>query len=594
MENTNKTMKLQPEDSTSGVDSNGVKKTKGLVWVLGIVILIGVGYGAYWFGQNQKPNIKSQNSISKVNQDQTKLKVTELIPTESTTPVVTKITDPGVTWLAKPEKVNRLNLLKDEGDYVYYYKIADLQGGGEIYYVAAQEMGTTVYRFRKTVDNKYYLLKNHSDSYPTDGSTFFNSELYKSSKIETDYNTKYISLLPPDLIKIGSLSLNKNNFFMSFDEFFDIPIGDRKNTASNPPNDGKVSKIGSIEYGDIYKIEAKQGTKTDNGHIKDVRYFVVLADGSVKYYAERIPILGDDGSFIGTFDQVNLNNKRYSKGLSANGCGYGNEYQYDTTLTQDRVKKIGLAKEGGLVYVPTSNEDAIYKIAYETYKVGRENDINKHSYESFIKQTPVLIWKSPGEYYYLFMDKDFAPLAECGKPVIYLYPTTSQKVSVKVGADVTVSEPKYKNGWDVLAKPSGELTWSGKKFDSLYWEGKGQGVYPAIAQGRVVETKNIEQELRGDLTKLGLNTKESQDFIDFWLLKMPMQTYTRLTWFGTKQMDELAPLTIIPKPDTSIRIFLDFAGQDSPQTNLLPQKLSSIPRTGFTVVEWGGLLIGKK
>ena len=145
-----------------------------------------------------------------------------------------------------------------------------------------------------------------------------------------------------------------------------------------------------------------------------------------------------------------------------------------------------------------------------------------------------------------------------------------------------------------MAKPSGELTWNGQKYDSLYWEGKGQGVYPNITVGRVVETKNIETELRGDLQKLGLNIKESQDFLDFWLPKMPKQKYTRLTWFGTIQMDALAPLNITPKPDSVIRIFLDFAGQDSPSTALSPQKLTSIPRTGFTAVEWGGLLIGNK
>ena len=54
-------------------------------------------------------------------------------------------------------------------------------------------------------------------------------------------------------------------------------------------------------------------------------------------------------------------------------------------------------------------------------------------------------------------------------------------------------------------------------------------------------------------------------------------------------MDVLAPLIVSPKPDTSIRVFLDFEGLEKPIA-LPEQKLSAIPRTGFTVIEWGGLL----
>jgi hypothetical protein len=75
----------------------------------------------------------------------------------------------------------------------------------------------------------------------------------------------------------------------------------------------------------------------------------------------------------------------------------------------------------------------------------------------------------------------------------------------------------------------------------------------------------------------------------FWLPKMPDKPYVRLTWFGTNDMNKLAPLYVEPKPDTIIRVFLDFEGLDNP-IGLTPQKLSSIPRTGFTLIEWGGLL----
>ena len=78
--------------------------------------------------------------------------------------------------------------------------------------------------------------------------------------------------------------------------------------------------------------------------------------------------------------------------------------------------------------------------------------------------------------------------------------------------------------------------------------------------------------------------------MDFWTDKLPASPYVRLTWLGTQDMNQLAPLSVVPAPDTTIRIFLDFAGLDQP-IKLIPQKLTSVPRRGFTLVEWGGLLI---
>jgi len=165
--------------------------------------------------------------------------------------------------------------------------------------------------------------------------------------------------------------------------------------------------------------------------------------------------------------------------------------------------------------------------------------------------------------------------------VIYLYPEQPTHVSVKVGADVTVSEPEYGNGWNVLAEPTGKQT--------LFWEGTGFGMYPAVNTGFVVAQENLEATLWKHLQQLGLNERESIDFMEFWLPHMPTTPYVRLTWFGTKEMDELAPLYVRPRPDTVIRIFLDFEGLQKPVT-MQPQTLSSIPRKGFTLVEWGGLL----
>ena len=87
---------------------------------------------------------------------------------------------------------------------------------------------------------------------------------------------------------------------------------------------------------------------------------------------------------------------------------------------------------------------------------------------------------------------------------------------------------------------------------------------------------------------MGFNEKEISDFITYWQDKLPTKPYTRLTWFETKEMNQLAPLRVSPKPDTLLRAFLDFEGLTAPY-NLPAQQLQSVQRNGFTVTEWGGL-----
>ena len=74
----------------------------------------------------------------------------------------------------------------------------------------------------------------------------------------------------------------------------------------------------------------------------------------------------------------------------------------------------------------------------------------------------------------------------------------------------------------------------------------------------------------------------------FWESKIPEKPYIRLTWFGTAVMERLAPLKVSPQPDTILRVFLDMDGFDQKPT-LPAQTLTNTKRSGFTVVEWGGL-----
>lgn len=63
-----------------------------------------------------------------------------------------------------------------------------------------------------------------------------------------------------------------------------------------------------------------------------------------------------------------------------------------------------------------------------------------------------------------------------------------------------------------------------------------------------------------------------------------------VTFYGNEQMDAVAPLTISPKPDTVIRVLMEYRPLEEP----IPVKsydLGNTPeRNGFTVIEWGGVI----
>jgi hypothetical protein len=140
----------------------------------------------------------------------------------------------------------------------------------------------------------------------------------------------------------------------------------------------------------------------------------------------------------------------------------------------------------------------------------------------------------------------------------------------------------------VLAQPSGQLSYQGKPYNNLFWEGLGIGEYPVVDAGIIVPRVDAIPTIRQQLHYQGLNQTEIQDFMAYWGPKLPTTKYVRLTWFGTADLNDLAPLHISPTPSTLIRVFLDFQGLNRTYA-LKPQQLSAPARQGFTVIEWGGL-----
>ncbi len=175
------------------------------------------------------------------------------------------------------------------------------------------------------------------------------------------------------------------------------------------------------------------------------------------------------------------------------------------------------------------------------------------------------------------------------KPVIYLYPTSEQSVSVKLdyNGELTCTYPEYKDGWNVIAEPDGTLTNIGdkRKYSYLYWEGISKNQWD-MSKGFVVKGEDTEEFLQEKLEYMGLTPREYNEFIVYWLPIMQENKYNLITFAG-EEYENLAKLNITPKPDSILRVMMLFKSLDKP-IEIEEQEIKSFERKGFTVIEWGG------
>ena len=175
------------------------------------------------------------------------------------------------------------------------------------------------------------------------------------------------------------------------------------------------------------------------------------------------------------------------------------------------------------------------------------------------------------------------------KPVIYLYPEQVQEVYVQLELDgeFTCTYPEYDNGWKVKAYPDGTLRDqdTGKEYNYLFWEGTSGTEYD-LSRGFVVEGKDTAGFLEEKLAYLGLNEKERNEFIVYWLPRMEDNKYNLITFQG-EDYTEHAKLKISPEPDSILRVFMVYKPLDK-AINIPEQELEPFEREGFTVIVWGG------
>ena len=399
--------------------------------------------------------------------------------------------------------------------------------------------------------HKFHILKRYSNYWDDP-----ESPLAKIS--DADDYTIIADLEAPAVIKLKKDGYTLTNMMAA------TGLADQKN----------AKKIGEAADGtNIFQYsDNRPAIRLKNGEL--IKY-----DMSIPFYNMRIPsITWSDGTTGGN---------DYTQETQS-GCGGTAWMVKPDNFDVSKLILAGQTATNENVYFLKDHSDA--KVLYDAWLTWMSSD--KTTYEQFLAKKPIFYWKDPFGRWVEWETTTAIPQAECGKPVIYLYPTQTEAVSLKLGSNITVekSAPQYDNSWNVVAEPNGTLTTiDGKTFPYLYWDGNGAS-YNTPTTGFVTASKNVEATFKSKLAQLGLNEKEIGDFNDFWLPIVTKSPYALISFVPQEEWSKAAPLSISPAPETLIRVFMDWKPLAEP-ISIAPQILPPTPvRTGFTAVEWGGLL----
>lgn len=180
------------------------------------------------------------------------------------------------------------------------------------------------------------------------------------------------------------------------------------------------------------------------------------------------------------------------------------------------------------------------------------------------------------------------------KPVIYLYPEQKQDIQVQLNYNgkIIADYPNYDEqikGWNVTAYPDGKIInhADNQEYSYLFWEGQPkEKIDWDLSKGFIVKGEDTKEFLQKTLSKIGLTPKEYNEFIVYWFPLMQNNKYN-LIHFADEQYTNNAPLTINPKSDSILRVFMVYKPLEE-AIEIEGQEIKPFERKGFTVVEWGG------
>lgn len=193
--------------------------------------------------------------------------------------------------------------------------------------------------------------------------------------------------------------------------------------------------------------------------------------------------------------------------------------------------------------------------------------------------------------------KTYTWLGAWCKPADYFYPKEKTDISFDVApkGEFTYTIPsRQADGWKFSAYPDGKIVHNGKNYPYIYWDASiPNDLINIPTKGYSIEKNELKNFLADLLPRLGLNKKETSEFVDYWAQHLPNSKYYFVGIIPQTEIDGLAPLTISPTPDSVLRVTLYFKTTDKKELVDQP-KIEGFDRKGFSVVEWGAILDTQK
>jgi hypothetical protein len=569
---------------------------KKLLIPLVLLLLLLAGAAVYWFvirdNTQQSPKAETASSAA--------AKKSELPP-----PTIIN----GNTYFKEPQALADLNFFKDNKAFdqdcdndgknckpafqtsdVKYYQIGTTKDGRKIIMVRVPADGpggaSDYFALQKSDGSFAFLLQmnQYADSYK--------SSLAASGSL--DSTTKLSDVSFPVSVTVGGQKLKTyaedGKTTKPIEEALFMPNGIAsirggfRGDLDPGVTPQKLETQGNVTY---YRLVPKQESNFDVVEI----YGVFNNLFSVQY--------NPAGELASSSDKLAINWAAGEKNSSTyfsggQGCSTSG-YVIAKNISSSDLINVGKSANGQAIYQLSTGSPLVQELFNKDYAGGQylNDEFKNLNIQQFSDKHAYFIAQNGLNENMLFQRDDFFQHGGCAKPVIYLYPKVTTKVSVKIGAQVTKSEPTYEDGWrNVTARPNGLLSYKGQSYPNLFWEGYGYGAYPEINSGIIVKSADALGTTKSQLAQQGLKASEINDFMTYWAPKLATtKPYMRITWFGTADMNRLAPLSISPVPQTVIRVFMDSEPLDQAY-DLPAQKLTAAKRDGFTVVEWGGLLRG--
>ncbi len=389
-------------------------------------------------------------------------------------------------------------------------------------------------------------------------------------------------------------------------------------TEVNIFRDGELKKVGELRSDKFYRTYFPQltaktlddGSKAwyhmasvnySTGERQDMSYLIKLVDDKLEFTEifriENETVNGDYSGhpvyYMGEkfqpgnpfFEEVYEYYKdKYNLEYSTNmGISYGKYNDGDTSALGDMARNYYTQQLDGENYCLVDDFFYYDGFVFELYPKITERMLSYHL--AILVDGAYL-----GEYNPSLMENTYGFVGAYAKPVIYLYPEKETEVSIQVGftdgGELTCTYPEYNDGWNVTAMPDGTLfDADGNEYYCLYWEGEGKAALD-MSKGWCVSADETADFLREKLLYIGLTPREANEFIIYWLPRMQKNPYNIIT-FHTEDYSAAVPLTVNPKPDSQIRVFMTFRASDE-FSAIEPQELECCERNGFTLVEWGG------